>query len=92
MVSPAEELFGIYWLFDGRKWPFREALETVFPPVTIGHIMTGKVYTRAVRCHMMPASYLWLLLLGEFWHSLTAVEQAQIVKIYDSPNPEERKD
>ena len=33
-----------------------------------------------------------ILLLEEFWHSLTAVEQAQLVKIYDSLNPEECKD
>ena len=43
---------------------------------------------------MMSPSSLLLLLLEEFWHSLTAVEQAQYmeVKIYDSPNLEERKD
>ena len=72
----------------------RGTLETVYAPVTVGHIVTGKVYTRTVRCHMMSPSSLLLLLLEEFWHSLTAVEQAQYmeVKIYDSPNLEERKD
>ena len=72
----------------------KRALETVYAPVTVGHIVTGKVYTRAVHCRMMSPSSLLLLLLKEFWHSLTAVEQAQYmkVKIYDSPNREERKD
>ena len=70
----------------------RGALETVYAPVTVGHMITGKAYTQAVRDHLMPASAVLTLLLEECWHSLTAVEQSQIVKIYDSPNPEECKD
>ena len=69
----------------------RRALETVYVPLTVGHIMTGKAYTRAVRGHMMSASAVLSLLLEEFWDSLTTDEQAQLVKIYDSPNPEEYK-
>ena len=53
---------------------FRGALKTVYAPVTVGHVVTGKVYTRAVRCHMMSASSVLSLLLGKFWLSLTAVE------------------
>ena len=53
--------------------------------------MTGKAYTRAVRGHMMLASAVLSLLLVEFWDSLTTDEQAQLVKTYDSPNPEEYK-
>ena len=55
----------------------RRALETVYVPLTIGH--------------MMSASAVLSLLLEEFWDSLTTDEQAQLVKIYDSPNPEEYK-
>ena len=40
---------------------------------------------------MMSASAVLLLLLEEFWDSLTTGEQVQLVKIYDSPNPEEYK-
>ena len=40
---------------------------------------------------MMPASAVLLSLLEEFWDSLTTGEQVQLVKIYDSPNPEEYK-
>ena len=69
----------------------RRALETVYVPLTVGHMMTGKAYTRAVRGHMMSASAVLSLLLEEFWDSLTTNEQAQLVKIYDSPNPEEYK-
>ena len=69
----------------------RRALETVHVPLTIGHMMTGKTYTRAVRVHMMSASAVLSLLLEEFWDSLTIDEQVELVKIYDSPNPEEYK-
>ena len=69
----------------------RRALETVHVPLTVGHMITGKAYTRAVRGHMMSASAVLSLLLEEFWDSLTTDEQAQLVKIYDSPNPEEYK-
>ena len=34
----------------------RRALETVYVPLTFGHMMTGKAYSRAVRGHMMSAS------------------------------------
>ena len=69
----------------------RRALETVYVPLTFGHMMTGKAYSRAVRGHMMSASAVLSLLEEEFWDSLTTDEQAQLVKIYDSPNPEEYK-
>ena len=29
----------------------RRALETVYVPLTVGHMMTGKTYSRAVRGH-----------------------------------------
>ena len=69
----------------------RRVLETVYVPLTVGHMMTGNAYTRAVRGHMMSASAVLSLLLEGFWDSLTIDEQAQLVKIHDSPNPEEYK-
>ena len=74
-----------------EKSGFKGAVETVYARVTNGHMMIRKAYTRGVRSHMMLESAA-LLLLEEFWHSLTTVEQAQLVKIYDLPNPEECKD
>ena len=44
----------------------RGALETVYVPLTVGQLMTGKAYTRAVRGHMMSASAVLSLLLEEF--------------------------
>ena len=70
----------------------RGALEPVYAPVTVGHMMTGKAYTLALRGHMMSASVVLSLLLEEFWHSLTAAEHAQLVKIQDLPNRDECKD
>ena len=70
----------------------RKTLETAYVQLTVGHTMTGKAFTKAVRGHMMSAcAVLSLLLLEKFWDSLTTGEQAQLVKIYDSPNPEEYK-
>ena len=65
----------------------RRALETVYVPLTVGHMMTGKTYTRAVRVHTMSTSAVLSLLLEEFWDSLTTDQQAQLVKIYDSKKP-----
>ena len=65
----------------------RVALETAYAPITVANMMTGKAYTRAVCRHIMSACSVLSLLLEEFWHSLTIVGQAQLVKIYDSPNP-----
>ena len=69
----------------------RRALETVYIQFTVGHMMTGKAYTRAVHDHMMSVSAVLLFLLEEFWDSLTTGKQAKLVKIYDSQNPEEYK-
>ena len=65
----------------------RRALETAYVPLTVDHMMTGK----AVRGHMMSASAVLSLLSKGFWDSLTTDEQDQLVKIYDSPNPQEYK-
>ena len=52
----------------------RRALETVYVPLTVGHMMTGEAYTRAVHGHMMSASAVLSLLLEEFCDSLTTDE------------------
>ena len=44
----------------------RGALETVYAPVTAGHMITRKAYTRAVHCHMISASPVSSLMLGGF--------------------------
>ena len=69
----------------------RRALETVYVPLTVSRMMTEKAYTRAVRGPMMSESAVLSLLLEEFWDSLITDEKSQLVKIYDSPNPEEYK-
>ena len=42
----------------------RRALETVYVPLTVGHMMTGKAYTRAVNGHMMSASAVIVVVRG----------------------------
>ena len=49
-----------------EKGSLKGALETVYAPVTVGHMMTGNVYTRAVIGHMMSASVALSLLLETF--------------------------
>ena len=53
----------------------RRALETVYIPLIVGQMMTGKAYIRAVRGYMMPASAVLSLLVEEFWDSLTTDKQ-----------------
>ena len=61
-------------LMEGSS--LRRALETVYIPLIVCHMMTGNAYTRAVRGHMMPASAVLSLLVEEFWDSLTTDKQA----------------
>ena len=65
----------------------RKALESVYTPVTVGHMFTGKAYSRAVRGHMLASSSLVSLLLDEFWNSLSDQDQTLLQTIYDAENP-----
>ena len=69
----------------------RGALETNYALLTVDHMTARKVFTRAARGHMMSPSVALSLLLEESWYSLTAVEHAKLVKIYDSAKPEKCK-
>ena len=53
----------------------RSALETVYAPVTVGHMFTGKAYPRAIRGHLLCASAIMSLILEEFWNGLSHEEQ-----------------
>ena len=52
----------------------RSALETIYSPVTVGHMFTGMAYSRAVRGHILCASAVESLVLEEFWSTLGAVD------------------
>ena len=65
----------------------RSALETIYSPVTVGHMFTGKAYSRAVRGHILCASAVQSLILEEFWSTLGAVDQLELQKYYESDDP-----
>ena len=65
----------------------RSDLETVYSPGTVGHMFTGKAYSRAVRRHILCASAVQSLTLEEFWSTLGAVDQLELQKYYESDDP-----
>ena len=65
----------------------RSALETIYSPVTVGHMFTGMAYSRAVRGHILCASAVQSLILEEFWSTLGAVDQLALQKYYESDDP-----
>ena len=71
-----------------------KALETVYAPVTVGHMFTGKAYSCSVRGHLLSATALQSILMEEFWNKLTTSEKEELQGFYDSDDPSqhERKD
>lgn len=43
-----------------------EALETVYAPLTVVHVLTGKDYACAIRGHMLSAAAVLSLIFEEF--------------------------
>ena len=56
----------------------RSPLETVYAPVTVGHMFTGKAYSRAIRGHLLCASAVSSLLLEEVYKTLSPEETKHI--------------
>ena len=54
------------------------ALETVYAPVTVGHLLSRKAYAQAIRGHFLCAAAIMSLVLAEFWKTLDLDEQMQI--------------
>ena len=65
----------------------RSVLETVYSPVTVGHMFTGKAYSHAVRVHILCASGVQSLTLEELWSTLGAVDRLELQKCYESDDP-----
>ena len=65
----------------------RSALETIYSPVTVGHMFTGKAYSRAVRGNILCASAVQSLILEKFWSTLGAVDRLELQKYYESDDP-----
>ena len=60
------------------------ALKTVYTPVTVSHMFSGKAYARG---HLLCASAVQLILLKEFWDSLDSGQQNALENIYESEDP-----
>ena len=65
----------------------RTALETVYAPVTVGHMFTGKAYSRAIRGHLLSEFAVLSLMPQKFWNSLTPDECKLMKEIYHSEAP-----
>ena len=65
----------------------RSAMETVYAPLTVGHMFTGKAYSRAVRGHMLAASAVLTIMLEEFWDELNSDQKAQLIEVFKSEDP-----
>jgi 5'-3' exonuclease len=65
----------------------KSALETVYAPLTVNHMFTGKAFSRAMRGHMLATAAVLTLIFEKFWLTMTADEKTQLIKIYESPNP-----
>ena len=65
----------------------RTALETVYAPVTVGKMFTGKACSRAIRGHLLSASAVLSLILQEFWNALSPHECKLMEEFYHSEAP-----
>ena len=70
----------------------RNALETVYAPITVGHMFTGKAYARALRGHFLASSALLTLLLETFWVDLSVEEKNHLTELYNSEDPSSKED
>ena len=67
-------LGSVGYLMEGSG--LRTALETVYAPLAVSHMISGKAYARALHGHMLSAAAVWTLLFEEFWHDMSPDEQA----------------
>ena len=82
-------LGSIGYMMDGSG--LRNAPESVYASITVGHMMTGKAYARALRGHFL-ASALLSIILEEFWFQLSEVEKGKLLEIYDLNDPSSKDD
>lgn len=63
-------------LMDGSG--LKQALETVYAPVTVRHMVTGKAYPRSVRWHILCASAVQSILIEELWSNLSPSDKEKL--------------
>ena len=72
-------------LMDGSG--LKQALETVYAPATVGHMFTGKAFSRSVRGHVLCASAVQLILIEELWSNLSPGDKEKLETYYNSNDP-----
>lgn len=72
-------------LMDGSG--LKQALETVYATVTVGHIFTGKACFRSVQQHIQCASAVQSTLIEEFWNNLSPGDKEKLETYYNSNDP-----
>ena len=65
----------------------RSAFETVYAPVTVGHMFTGKAYFRAIRGQQLCAASVMSIVLEDNWNDLNLDEQKSLEESYESECP-----
>ena len=72
-------LGSIGYIMEGSG--LREALECVYAPVSVGHMLSGKAYARAVRGHLMISSALLSIILEPHLNTLSADELQKVLNL-----------
>ena len=70
----------------------RSALETVYAPVSVGHMFSAKAYSCAIRGHFLSTSALLSIMLERFWNELNTNEKNDMKTMHESDNPSVFKD
>ena len=73
-------------LMEGSS--LKNALETVYAPVTVGHMFTGKAYSYALRGHLLCRAAIQSLLIEEFWVNLSPGDKEELERYYESEDPD----
>ena len=62
----------------------REALETVYAPNTVNHMLSGKAYARALRGHILTSSALMSMIIKGFIDNLSSSEVDRLLELASS--------
>ena len=64
----------------------REAFECVYAPISVGHMLSGEAYARAVCSHLMVSSALISIILEPYLNSLSEEELQEVLNASDNPS------
>jgi hypothetical protein len=63
-----------------------EAMETIYASNTVNHMMDGKAYARAVRCHLIIDAVLHEILLKKLIYEESEMEEEDLCRLKDAYN------